>query len=136
MEQLKLELNFNTTLITSAKQIQMKIVNSEWIDRWISDLHYLGKTPPGARLRLAFYHDGVCVGGMLWGRPAARSYDQFQVLELTRMYLEDVCPRNSESRCIGMATRLIKKLLPEVHALLSYSDPAYGHTGTIYRAAG
>jgi hypothetical protein len=136
MEQLKLDLNFNLTPITSAKQIEMKIINSEWIDRWIAERHYLGSTPPGSRLRLAFYHDNVCVGGMLWGRPAARAYEPFQVLELTRMYLDDICPRNSESRCIGMATKLIRKLFPEVHTLLSYSDPAHGHTGTIYRAAG
>lgn len=136
MEQLKLDLDFNLTPITSAKQIEMKIVNKEWIDGWISERHYLGRTPPGARLRLAFFHEGVCVGGMLWGRPTARAYDQFHMLELTRMYLDDICPRNSESRCIGLATKLIRKLFPEVHTLISYSDPAYGHTGTIYRAAG
>src|SRR5690348_11971798 len=106
IEQLTLDLDFRLTKINSAKQIEMKIINSEWIDQWITDRHYLGNTPPGSRLRLAFFHEGVCVGGMLWGRPAARAYDQFQTLELTRLYLEDVCPRNSESRCIGMATKI------------------------------
>jgi hypothetical protein len=136
MEQLKLDLDFNLTPITSAKQIEIKVIKSTWIDEWIAAKHYLCCTPPGSRLRLAFYHDNICVGGMLWGRPAARSYEPFQVLELTRMFLDDICPRNSESRCIGMATKLIRKLFPEVHTLLSYSDPAYGHTGTIYRAVG
>lgn len=136
MEQLKLDINFNLTPITSAKKIRMKQVNKEWIDEWISERHYLGTTPPGARLRLAFFHEGICVGGMLWGRLTARAYESFQTLELTRMFLDDACPRNSESRCIGMATKLIKKLFPEMHTLYSYSDPAYGHTGTIYRAAG
>lgn len=136
IRQLKLDVDFNLTPITSAKQIEMKVINSEWIDEWISARHYLGTTPPGARLRLAFYHEGVCVGGMLWGRPAARAYNQFQTLELTRMFLDDVCPRNSESRCIGMAIKLIRKKFSEVHTLVSYSDPAYGHTGIIYRASG
>jgi hypothetical protein len=136
MEQLKLDLDFNLTPIISAKQIEMKIINSEWIDQYIADRHYLGSTPPGSRLRLAFFHEGVFVGGMLWGRPAARAYEPFQILELTRMYLDDTCPRNSESRCIGLATKLIIKLFPGVHTLLSYSDPVYGHTGTIYRATG
>jgi hypothetical protein len=55
MQQLKLDLNFNLSPITSAKQIEMKIINSEWIDRWISERHYLGCAPPGSRLRLASF---------------------------------------------------------------------------------
>jgi hypothetical protein len=116
--------------------LQLKIINSEWIDEWIAERHYLGYTPCGARLRLAVYHEGQCVGGMLWGRPTAREYDQFRMLELTRMYLEDLCPKNSESRCLALATKIIRAQLPEIHTLISYSDPTYGHTGIIYKAAG
>lgn len=136
MNQIEMALIFDFVPPTSAKQLIVKVIHNEWLDRWIAERHYLGYTPPGARLRLAVYHDGQCVGGMLWGRPAARHYDQFSTLELTRMFLDDVCPRNSESRCLGQATKIIRKQLPEVETLLSYSDPSYGHKGTIYKAAG
>ncbi len=52
------------------------------------------------------------------------------------MYLDDLCPRNSESRCLALATKIIRKQLPGIRTLISYSDPAYGHAGTIYKAAG
>lgn len=121
---------------TSSKQLQVVEVTGDWLLDWIAQRHYLGYSPPGARLRLAVYYEGVCVGGMLWGRPAARAIDQRKVLELTRMYLEDFCPSNSESRVLGVAARIIRKRFPEVTTLLAYSDPAYGHEGTIYKAAG
>ena len=134
--QIELPIEMPISIPTSAKSLVVKEVHSEWIDKWIAERHYLGYCPWGARLRLAVYHDGQCVGGMLWGRPTAREYDQVRMLELTRMYLDDICPRNSESRCLALATKIIRKKFPEVHTLISYSDPAYGHTGTIYRAAG
>ncbi len=77
MEQLSLSLVFDSTPLTSAKQLQLRIINSQWIDEWIAERHYLEYSPCGARLRLAVYHDGQCVGGMLWGRPTARAYGQF-----------------------------------------------------------
>lgn len=80
VEQVELDLIFNFTAPTSAKQLELKIINSQWIDEWIAERHYLGYTPCGARLRLAVYHDGQCVGGMLWGRPTARAYNQFRML--------------------------------------------------------
>lgn len=121
---------------TSPKQLQIEVVFGEWLDRWISERHYLGYCGPGSRLRLAVYFDGVIVGGMLWGRPVARALDQVRTMELTRMYLTDECPKNSESRCIAVATRIIRQRFPEVTTLIAYSDPKAGHDGTIYKAAG
>jgi hypothetical protein len=131
-----LGLMFADSEIKSAKELEVKQVYGTWLDEWIAQRHYLGYAPAGARLRLAVYHNGRCVGGMLWDRPIARHIDQWTVLELTRMYLLDECPRNSESRCLGLATRMIRRLFPEVRQLIAYSDPSYGHQGTIYKAAG
>jgi len=131
-----LGLCFKDKPILFPKQLQLRPVHGEWIDRWIATHHYLGYSPPGARLRIAVYYDGRCVGGMLFGRPIARNIDQWTTLELTRMYLLDECPRNSESRCLGQAAKMIRQMFPEVKQLIAYSDPSYGHQGTIYKAAG
>ncbi len=84
--------------------------------------------------------DGKVCGGAIYGKPAAynvaRKYAKpgETLLELRRFVLEDWCPRNSESRVLAVTFRLLRKR--GVHVVLAYSDPAVGHTGTIYRATG
>lgn len=56
------------------------------------------------------------------------------MLTLTRLWLSDDLPRNSESRVIGIVARLLKKHTSLLF-LLSYADPSAGHLGTIYQAS-
>jgi hypothetical protein len=57
-------------------------------------------------------------------------------LELNRMAFTDTLPRNSESRAIGIAMRLIRKHYPHVEWVVSFSDGTQCGDGTIYRASG
>jgi hypothetical protein len=54
-------------------------------------------------------------------------------LTLTRLWLADDLPRNSESQVIGRTIRELKKGT-QIKFLLSYADPSQGHLGTIYQA--
>ena len=65
-----------------------------------------------------------------------RDAEPDEVLCLSRLWIDDICGRNSESRVLGVISRLLRKHQSKVKALVSYSDPEAGHTGTIYRAAG
>jgi hypothetical protein len=58
--------------------------------------------------------------------------------EIRRMWLSDEhCARNSESRVLAIACRMVKKLAPHVRYIISYSDHTkQNHKGTIYKAAG
>ena len=58
------------------------------------------------------------------------------MLELNRMAFTDVLPRNSESRALGVAFRLIRKHYPHIKWILSFSDATQCGDGTIYRASG
>ena len=58
------------------------------------------------------------------------------MLELNRMAFSDVLPRNSESRALSIAFRLIKKHYPHIEWILSFSDGTQCGDGTIYRASG
>lgn len=107
------------------------------IDTYIIEHHYLHSAPAGARLRLWVKDDsGSIIGAMMWGRPTARTYDYSRILELTRLYLVDDTERCMESKAIGMARKYIRKHLPEIHGLISYSSTGEGHRGTIYLADG
>jgi len=45
-------------------------------------------------------------------------------------------PANSESRALALAAKWVRQNMPDIHRLIAYADPARGHAGTIYRAAG
>ncbi|MDA8336990.1 MAG: hypothetical protein M0Z41_18740, partial [Peptococcaceae bacterium] len=47
--------------------------------------------------------------------------------------LDDILPRNSESRVIASVIHVLKQHT-KIKFLLSYADPAEGHLGTIYQA--
>ncbi len=54
-------------------------------------------------------------------------------MTLSRMWLSDKLPGNSESRVLGVALRALRQHTA-VKFLVTYADPARGHWGTIYQA--
>jgi adenine modification enzyme len=59
-----------------------------------------------------------------------------EYLELNRMWLDAVAPRNSESRALAFSVRLIRRLHPRVKWIQSFADERCGLFGTVYQAAG
>ena len=104
------------------------------LKEWIKANHYLKSTPPGFVCLLEFREGTERIGAMLIGRPASRALDADRVLELSRMYFVDSAGPNTESRALAMMRRFIRVWYPCVKLLISYSDPAAGHRGTIYEA--
>lgn len=79
------------------------------------------------------------LGCAVFGPMATTSWKKYgaseaDVIELRRLALSDECPKNSESRFIGWCIRSLRGTSAKV--LVSYADPAHGHSGTIYRALG
>ncbi len=56
-------------------------------------------------------------------------------LVLTRLWLDDEMPKNSESKTLGFVARVMRQRT-SVKFMIAYADPSQGHTGTIYQAAG
>jgi hypothetical protein len=82
---------------------------------------------------------GACLFGMIGGNPKAvevlKGYENYKdYLELQRLVLLDEIPKNSESRFVGWCLRWLQKNT-DVKAIVSFSDPKYGHKGIIYRAS-
>ncbi len=80
--------------------------------------------------------DGTLCGCLVWKNPRTIAQNDGRTLELSRFFLEDWCPANSESRLLGVAAKLLRRMFPWANRLLSYADPLRGHRGTIYKAAG
>lgn len=130
--------------MAGAKSIQVKAIKSatarEFVRRW----HYSGKPYPKSRLHLGAFLDGRLIGVMQFGDPLDRSKviglvrdtKWNDMVELNRMAMVDNTPKNSESRFIAVAMRIIRQHYPSLEWVLSFSDGCQCGDGTIYRASG
>jgi hypothetical protein len=127
---------------TAPLQIQAKKLKLMPIESashiWLTK-HYIKRDVPGLSLTLGVYSPtNELVGAIgfsqwvVFAPPGGRP-DKW---ELRRLWLDDRCGKNSESRVIRVALRYIKKLCPHVKQIIAYSDLSVGHKGTIYRASG
>lgn len=107
----------------------------------INKHHYLHSWPGGTKLAFGVFDGQKLLGALTLG---AGPYQAFRLVDesrpddcmtLTRLWLSDRLPRNSESRVIGVVLRNLKKHT-SLKFLISYADPAQGHMGTIYQATG
>lgn len=57
------------------------------------------------------------------------------VIELHRLHILDVTPRNTESWFITKCLNMLKQDKPRIKAVISFSDTTQGHSGTIYQAS-
>ena len=56
------------------------------------------------------------------------------VIELHRLHILDITPKNTESWFIARCLKLLKIDRPITKAVISFSDTTIGHEGTIYKA--
>jgi hypothetical protein len=132
------------TLPASAKDIHVAPIASAAAKALVKRLHYSGKTTQNSQLHLGVFLDKRLEGVMQFGPSLDKSRIQGLVadtpwngfLELNRMAFSDRLPRNSESRALGIAFRIIRKHYPHIQWVVSFADGAQCGDGTIYRAAG
>lgn len=128
----------------SAKDIQLRWIDGRSARRVIGALHYSGKVVNNSGAHVGVFLGGRCFGAMSFGPPLDKrkslglvdgsAWDS--MLELNRMAFGPELPRNSESRAIAVACRMIRRKAPSIKWILSFSDAAQCGDGTIYRASG
>lgn len=100
--------------------------------------HYLHSLPGGTRLAFGVFVDNRLMGAVTFGvgpylaHRLVEGASPDDCLTLTRLWLSDALPANSESRVLGVALRALKKH-SQVKFLVTYADPSQGHLGTIYQ---
>jgi hypothetical protein len=128
----------------SAKDIVVKPIRSQDAVRIVKACHYSGKVVQNSQLHFGVFLDGKCGGAMQFGPSLDKRKIQGLVsgtrwndfIELNRMAFADWLPRNSESRAIAVAMRLIRKAYPHIEWVVSFADGTQCGDGTIYRASG
>ena len=119
-------------------------VDKETAQELVVKHHYLHRRAPCSasfglydKLQKDGLFEGRLVGVIMFGYPASRHLQKGicgedeadNVIELTRLWVEDGTPRNTESYFVMGA---IRKVRWEI--IVAYSEPQAGHLGLVYQA--
>jgi hypothetical protein len=127
-----------------AKEIIVKVIPSKIANEFVKKTHYSGKVVPNSTLHFGCFLDDKLHGVMQYGPSINKKgtinlvegtgWNEF--IELNRMAFDNYLPKYSESRCIAISIRLIKKNAPQIKWVISFADGTQCGDGTIYRASG
>lgn len=130
--------------MVDVKQIRIKPIASKIANDFVKKHHYSGKIVNNSTLHLGAFYDNILHGVMSFGSSLDKRkmlglvkgtlWNEF--LELNRMAFDDFLPKNSESRSLSIAFKIIKKQYPHIKWVISFADGTQCGDGTIYRASG
>ena len=125
------------------KQFFIKEINRDTANKIILKNHYSHKFYSATYIHLGVFMNEKIVGVLQYGyamNPASQSsvvsetkIDEY--LELNRMWLDDIAPRNSESMAISYTIKYIKKRFKKIKWIQSFADERCGKFGIVYQAA-
>lgn len=130
--------------MATAKDLHVAPISARDAAALIRRVHYSGKVVNNSQLHLGVFLQGRLEGAMSFGPSMDKRRTQRLVtgtgwngfLELNRMAFSDALPRNSESRALGVAFRMLRKHYPQLEWVISFADAAQCGDGAIYRASG
>lgn len=115
--------------------LRLQQVTSQAANALVIRHHYLHRKAP-ISFAYGLYRGPKLLGVVTFGTPPSRHLqmsacpsDPSMVLELNRLWVDDILPANTESWFVSRAL----KMLP-ARIVVSYADPKFGHYGYIYRA--
>lgn len=128
----------------SAKDILLAPIDKWQADEVVKRLHYSGKVVRNSQINIGVFYAGDLMGALQFGPPLDKrkvlglvsGTEWNNMIELNRMALDDRLPRNGESRVLAVSARILRKRMPSLKWVLSYSDATQCGDGTIYRASG
>ena len=130
--------------MAGVKDIRLAAIPSKEANAFVRSHHYSGKVVSNSQLHLGAFLGGRLHGVMSFGPSTDKrkmiglvegtGWNEF--IELNRMAFDEALPRNSESRSLSVAMRLLRKNAPHLKWVVSFADGCSCGDGTIYRASG
>jgi hypothetical protein len=127
-----------------AKDIIVKVIPAKIANEFVKKHHYSGKVDPRSYVHFGCFLDNK-LHGVMQLSPSINKKASINLVkdthwngycELARMAFDDYLPANSESRCLSIMMKLLKKQAPHIEWVVSYADGTQCGDGSIYRAAG
>ena len=135
----------NDTVIEPSRYA-VDVVSHEIARAFLADHHYLPRYP-AAQLACGLFGPGAAgrsslVGLIVFGVPANNAVicrhtgyaDAARGCVLQRLLCLPSVAANGESFFTARAFRLLRQAKPAIDAVVSFSDPAFGHCGVVYAA--
>lgn len=128
----------------SVKDLILRPIDRATANACVRRIHYSHRTVSNSQLHIGVFWQGELAGALQFGPPLdKRRLIQIvegtgwnQMCELNRMAFADSLPRNSESRALAVACRLLRVHAPHLKWFVTFADATQCGDGTIYRAAG
>ena len=123
--------------------IELKIIHQRECEFFLRKWHYSPIMPKLTKIRLGYYKDKTLVGVMTFGwgtRPLHTIKKLFPQLttkdyyEIGKMAMDDIMPRNSESKMISLAIKWLKQN-SDISYLYTWADGMVGKVGYVYQAS-
>lgn len=105
--------------------------------------HYLHSLPGGTRVAFGVFLNNRLLGALTFGSGPSQAHRLVDgatpddCMTLTRLWLSDELPRNSESHVLGVVLRFLRRHT-RLKFVLSYADPSVGnvpHLGYVYQGS-
>ncbi len=127
-----------------AKDIVLRPITAREANELVKRVHYSGKVVRNSQIHIGAFYNGKLEGALQFGPSLDKRKIQglvsetgwHEFIELNRMAFSDALPRNSESRAIAVAMKLLRKHAPQLKWVVSFADATQCGDGTIYRASG
>lgn len=115
---------------------KIKLIDKKLANKIQIENHYL-HTRASCIYGFGLFDEDEIIGVILYGNPTAPTTigicgveERKNVIEITRLWIEDDTPKNTESFFIGNTIKLIDKEI-----IIAFADPEFEHVGTVYQAS-
>ena len=113
--------------MATAKDIILRPISSKEAGDLVKRVHYSGKVVQNSQFHIGVFLNGKLEGAMQFGPSLDKRKIQglvkdtlwHEFIELNRMAFSDALPRNSESRAIAIAMRILKKHAQQIKWVIS-----------------
>lgn len=121
----------------------VKEIDRNLANKLIIDNHYSGKVYNATYIHLGVFIGLALVGVLQYGyamnpqsmASVVKNTEIDEYLELNRMWLDDIAPKNSESRALSYSIKYIKRKFPKIKWIQSFADERCKRYGVVYQAA-
>ena len=116
----------------------IKQIDSKSATKMVVENHYLHRRA-STMFAYGLFDGEEMIGCVIYGKPASNALcvgvcgpeESSKVLELTRLWIKDGTPKNTESFLIGRSLKLLPK---DKDIIVSYAEIGAGHIGVVYQA--
>ncbi len=118
------------------ERYKIKLIDKKLANKIQIENHYL-HTRASCIYGFGLFDEDEIIGVILYGNPTAPTTidicgieERKNVIEITRLWIKDDTPKNTESFFIGNTIKLIDREI-----IIAFADPEFEHIGTVYQAS-